>query len=176
MDSMIVQYIADYFEYIMSVSGILSEDDVQDPPTKDMKLLTELQALGRLFYLEQLGRDWCIAAPPYLLKELRQGRPTPQQLEAYQVLETSWEDSGWLEAFPLDVNAVEAAEKELSALRLSDPDRLHLAQAKMLNAAWFLTNDSEIVQKCQDAKLQFRVRRPSECLDEISVGLFLEIP
>jgi len=53
-------------------------------------------------------------------------------------------------------------------------DRRHLAQAIALNASWFLTNDNDIILKCKEQMLPVRVARPSECLDEISIGLFLK--
>ena len=76
LDTMIVQYIADNVDYILWIAGYRSQDDV-DPssmPTGDPKLLAELAALGRLGFLDQLGSDWCYAATPHLMQELRKGR------------------------------------------------------------------------------------------------------
>lgn len=176
IDSMIAQYIADNIEYILAIGGYLAEDalDLNGPPTYDPKLLRELRALGRLAFLEQLGNDWCYAATPHLLVELRSGRPTPKQAEFYDLLEATWHESGWMEAFPLNPPDVAAIEETLLPLGLSGADRLHMAHATHAGASWFLTNDSEIIRKCENAKLPLRVRRPSECLDEISVGLFLK--
>jgi len=74
-------------------------------------------------------------------------------------------------------------EQSLAVLKLKDaPDQRHLAEAIALNASWFLTNDSEVIQKTNDKEVgqkmggilrQTRICRPSECLEGIAVGLFL---
>ena len=175
LDSMIFQYIADNIDYILAIGGYLSEDalDLNSPQTHDPKLLGELRALGYLAFLEQLGNDWCFAATPHLLEELRSGRPTSGQTEFYDQLESTWQVSGWMEVFPYDPQELSSIDKTLLPLELSKADRLHLAFAIQLGATWFLTNDSEIIRKCYNANLPIRVRRPSECLDGLSVGLFL---
>lgn len=176
LDAMIVQYIADHIQYILHLDGYLSPEEVDSNqiPKSDPKYLLEIEALGRLAFLEQLGNDWCYAVTPHLLAEIHAGQPTPNQVEFYDVLTDSWNRSGWVEAFPLDDIEVERTERSLVPLGLRDPaDRRHLAQATVLNAAWFLTNDSEVINKCRKAKLPLRVCRPSECLEGMSVGLFL---
>ena len=176
LDSMIVQYIADYTEYILMLGGYLTKGDVDLSrlPTADPKLMTEIQALGRLAFLEQLGSDWQYAATPHLMGELMAGKPTPTQVRFYRHLESTWHASAWLDAFPLDSHRVSEVEMALLAsLDLSGGDRLHVAQAVVLNASWFLTNDSAIIRKSQDAELPVRVCRPSACLEDISAGLFL---
>ena len=86
----------------------------------------------------------------------------------------AWKESAWIEAFPLDEEEVSQVEDSLRILNLSQAaDRRHLAEAIVLNASWFLTNDKEIIKKCKGKDLSLRVSRPSECLSEISVGLFL---
>ena len=108
------------------------------------------------------------------MKEIKNGRPTAEQLAFYRSLGSAWRESGWLDAFPLEMGRVREVETGLISLGLSDADRLHVAQAKMLNAAWFLTNDKALINKCLRANLPFKVGRPSECVEGISVGLFLE--
>ena len=175
LDSMVAQYIADYIDYVLAIGGYLTEDGIDQSslPTESPKFMAELHALGQLVFLEQLGNDWCFAATPHLMKELRAGRPTAQQEEFYTHLETTWRESGWTDVFPLDSTQVGVVERSIIPLGLKDADRLHLAQAIVLGVAWFLTNDSAIIESCRNAELRLRVCRPSECLDGISVGLFL---
>jgi hypothetical protein len=166
LDAMIAQYIADNLDYIMTLGGYLPQDAVNPAslPKGDPKLLVELQALGQMAFLDQLGSDWCYAATPHFLKELRKGRPKPQQTELYDLLETSWHESEWLDAFPLDSEAVGVVENGLLFLCLKEADRLHLAQAIILGASWFLTNDYEILGKCRLAqKVLCKYQRP--CFD-----------
>jgi hypothetical protein len=172
---MIVQYITDSVDYIMWLAGYLSEDEVDfsSLPTDDPKLLHELESLGQLAFLDQLGDDWSYSAPPHLMQELRAGRPTPNQRELYDIVETAWHESEWMETSPLDPAKVARVERSLIRLGLKDADRLHIAQAVVLEASWFLTNDYKIIEKCRKATLPLRVCRPSECLEGISVGLFL---
>jgi hypothetical protein len=175
LDAMIVQYIADNVDYIMCLGGYLSEDevDLSSLPTDDPKLLHELESLGRLAFLDQLGDGWSYAATPHLMQELLAGQPTTKQKELYDIVKTAWYESEWLETSPLDSAKVATVERSLIRLGLKEADRLHIAQAVVLEAAWFLTNDSEIIEKCRRATLPLRVCRPSECLEGISVGLFL---
>ena len=134
LDSMIVQYIADHIEYILMLGGYLpeSEVDLRRSPTNGPKLLTEIQALGRLAYLEQLGSDWQYAATPHTMGEIMAGKPTPKQVGFHETLESIWRESGWLDAFPLDSHQVSKVARELAPLQLSTADRLHIAQAIVL--------------------------------------------
>ncbi len=169
LDTMIVQYCVDYEEFVFgSLTGHTAECPVSEP-----KLKQELWALRQLVFLEQLG-DWVFACTPGLLKELHAGKPTAEQRKVYALLLETWKDSGWNDAFPLQSGEVARIESSLKILNLRhSADRRHLAEAIVLNASWFLTNDKEIVIKCRDRNLPLRVARPSESLDEISVGLFL---
>ena len=92
LDSMLVQYIADYIGYILMLGGYVAEGEVDKSrlPFNDPKLLTEIQALGRLAFLEQLGNDWIYAATPDSMGELKAGKPTPKQIEFYDTLESTW--------------------------------------------------------------------------------------
>jgi hypothetical protein len=174
---MIAQYIADNIDYIMWLGGYLALEEVDRTkmPKGDSKYRIEIEALGKLAFLEQLGNDWCYVATPHHLTELHAGQPTANQVAFYRILANTWNDSGWFEAYPLDMAEVECTYQALEALGLKDTaDRLHLAQAIVLNASWFLTNDSDVLRKCQNADLPLHVCRPSECLERISVGLFLK--
>ena len=62
----------------------------------------------------------------------------------------------------------------LMPLNLKDsPDRRHQAEAIGLNASWFLTLDKDVLKKAAEKVRQIRVCCPSECLEEISISLFL---
>jgi len=168
LDTMIVQYIIKYQEYIFrEISGYSGECPVTEP-----KLKRELNALRELIFLDQLG-DWVYACPPHLCDELNAGKPTAEQQESYQILMKTWKESSWTDAFPLDESEVSRVEASLKILRLKPADQRHLAEAIVLNASWFLTNDKKIINKCKRKQLPLSVARPSECLNEISVGLFL---
>jgi len=170
LDTMIVQYIIDYEEYVFGeISGYSGECPVTEP-----NLRRELNALRQLIFLEQLG-DWVYACPPHLWDELNAGKPTKEQQESYPLFMQAWKESAWTDAFPLEERRVSRVENSLKILNLSHPaDRCHLAEAIVLNASWFLTNDKEVIKKCEGKDLPLRVARPSECLSEISVGLFLK--
>ena len=169
LDTMIVQYCVDYEEFVF---GEITGHTAKCPVT-ELKLKQELWALRQLVFLDQLG-DWVYACPPHLLKELHAGKPTGEQRKVFALFSEAWEESGWNEAFPLNSSEVARIERSLKVLNLRhSADRRHLAEAIVLHASWFLTNDSEIITKCESKDLPLRVARPSECLDGISVGLFL---
>jgi len=169
LDTMIVQYIIDYEEYVFGeISGYSGEC-----PVTESKLKRELNALRQLIFLEQLG-DWVYACTPHLWDELNAGKPTREQQESYPLLMQAWKESAWTDAFPLEESEVRRIENSLKTLHLRhSADRRHLAEAIVLNASWFLTNDKEVIKKCKGKDLPLRVTRPSECLSQISVGLFL---
>ena len=169
LDTMIVQYCVDYEDFVFGeITGHTVECPASEPNFK-----RELWALRQLIFLDQLG-DWTYACTTELLKELDGGKPTDEQHKVYVLLSEAWKDSGWSDAFPLQESEVTRIESSLERLNLRDSaDRRHLAEAIVLNASWLLTNDGEIIRKCEGQNLPLRVCRPSECLDEISVGLFL---
>ncbi len=165
LDANLVQYCADHHEFVLGESDMC--ENVHPNAEK------ELAALRRLVDLEQLG-DWTFAAPSHLLEELRAGKPKDKQNKTYKHLQEAWNDSAWVvDARPTD-DAIRNVEESLGVLKLKHAsDQRHLAQAIALSASWFLTNDKEIVQKTTGEVQGVRVCRPSECLQEISVGLFL---
>ncbi len=169
LDTMIVQYCIDYWDYVFGeISG-----DTDKCPVTEPEIKRELYALRQFMFLDQLG-NWVYACTPHLWNELNAGKPTREQRKSYPLLMEAWIESSWTEAFPLEEKEIIRAENSLKILNLSHPaDRRHLAEAIVLNASWFLTNDKEIIKKCKGKDLPLRVARPSECLNEISVGLFL---
>ena len=171
LDTMIVQYCADYEDFILG--------DTEQNPAVEPKLAAELVSLRRLVELEQFG-DWTFAAPSHLMKELLAGNPDSTQREVYAILLQAWQESGWEEFFQSGEERVSSIDESLKPLNLEHAaDRRHLAEAIALNASWFLTNDGNIIRRtrAKGQKLggvyQVRVARPSECIEEISVGLFL---
>ena len=175
LDANVVQYCATYDDFIFGDTDVC--------PVTETKLQKELTALRRLVELEQLG-DWTFAAPPHLMRELRAGIPDGSQRTAYTTLQEAWSESAWSDDFQPDEGEIAKIEQSLSILKLKDaPDQRHLAEAIALNASWFLTNDKEVIRKANAEEavqktgglLQgIRVRLPSECLEEISTGLFLK--
>jgi hypothetical protein len=165
LDANVVQYCADHSDFIFGESNACDN--------ADLDLESELAALRTLVEFEQLG-DWTFAAPCHLLEELRAGKPSETQLDTYKVLEEAWSDSVWLEEPRPNEKEIHTIEQSLAALKLKHvPDQRHLAEAIALNASWFLTNDKEILTKTNGRVQGLRVCRPSQCLQEISVGLFL---
>jgi hypothetical protein len=164
LDIMIVQYCVDYKDFIFG--------DSSKCPTSEPKLRKELSALRRLVELEQLG-DWIFASSPQLVSELHAGSPTIDQVEIYKLLRKSYEESGWGEAFHIEPQTVDRIGGFVKRLGLQPADTRHLAEAITLNASWFLTNDKGIISRCRDQDLPLRVARPSECLEDISLGLFV---
>jgi hypothetical protein len=165
LDANLTQYCADHGDFLFG--------DRQACKSTDPKLVRQLVALRELIFLEQLG-DWTFAAPRHLLAELRKGKPTPEQREAYRVLEVSWNEGGYLEGGAPSEEEIQAIEWSLHALQLRDaPDRRHLAEALALEASWFLTNDEEVLRKAGGRIGLMRVSLPSDCVADISVGFFL---
>lgn len=165
LDANVLQYCADHGDFIFGQSEAYEN--------VDPKLQKELAALRTLVELEQLS-DWTFAAPTHLLEELKAGKPTEEQNEAYKVLQEAWSDSAWFEDSRPTEEMIRKIERSLALLKLKDAsDRRHLAEAIALNASWFLTNDREILRKTKGAVQGIRVCRPSECLQDISIGLLL---
>ena len=165
LDANIVQYCADHEKF---VSGKSDRCKRVAP-----KLKKELEALRRLVELEQLS-DWTFAAPHHLLSELRAGKPTRNQLGTYKLLQEAWSDSAWSEDASPTTEVIRKIEQFLGVLKLKHAsDQRHLAEAIALNASWFLTNDRDVVKKAKCGVGAMRVCRPSECLEDISTGLFL---
>jgi len=164
---MVIQYCVDYEDFVFGeISGKSTVCPASEP-----KLRRELYALRQLIFLDQLG-SWIYACTPSLLKELLGGEPTDIQREVYTLLLKSWRESGWNEAYPLESSEIDHIDNSLRVLNLRhSTDRRHLAEAIVLNAAWFITNDGEIIIKCKGQNLPLHVARPSECIEEISVGL-----
>ncbi|MBI3923847.1 MAG: hypothetical protein HY318_20665 [Armatimonadetes bacterium] len=172
LDANIVQYCADYEDFIFG--------DGTTPPTGDAKLLKELKALRTLVELEQIGEGWEVAAPTHLIKELLKGKPTPNQRRVYGMLVRTWQDSAWQEFVEANGAKIASIERSLRPLKLKDTaDRWHLAEATALQASWFLTNDRNVISRTRRkgesvGNVQgVHVARPSECIDDISTGLFL---
>jgi hypothetical protein len=167
---MIMQYCIDYQDYVFGeITG-----NTDDCPVDEPKLRREVHVLRQLIFLEQLG-DWIYACTPHLWDELNAGKPTKGQQESYPLLMQAWKESAWTDAFPLEESEIHRIENSLKILHLRhSADQRHLAEAIILNASWFLTNDKEVIKKCKGKDLPLRVARPSECLNEISVGLFLK--
>ena len=172
LDTMIVQYCADYEDFIFG--------NTERNPANEPKLAMELASLRQLVELEQLG-DWTFAAPPHLMKELLAGMPTSTQHGVYAILLKAWQESGWEEFFERNEEKVLSIDQSLKPLKLKGAaDRRHLAEAIAWNASWFLTNDGNIIRRTRKRGQTIgqvhdaRVARPSECIKEISVGLFLK--
>ena len=130
----------------------------------------------RIEQLEVANR-WEVAAPTHLVKELLSGRPTPDQRRAYSILLQAWCDSDWPEYTSASEAEVTSIERSLRSLNLrDDADRWHLAEAIALEASWFLTNDSDIIDKTRPEPNVIgiirgvRVARPSECLRVLSAN------
>ena len=172
LDANVIQYCADHEAFLFG--------DGSTPPTKDVKLLKELGALRKLIELEQLGEGWDVAAPTHLMKELLAGKPRPSQRKVYAILLRAWQDSMWREFVEANEEKISSVENSLRQLNFRDTsDRRHLAEAIALEAAWFLTLDKNIISRTRQ-KPEFigivqrvRVARPSECIEDVSTGLFL---
>jgi hypothetical protein len=155
LDTMIVQYISDYYDYIYQ--EISSEHEIPNP-VSEPKLATELAALRRLVFIEQFF-DWVVAAPTHLMDELLSGKPTPSQLETYKTLSQSWKDSlNWGdEGIEPDEEKILSIYHWLGSLNLRDkPDRRNLAEAITLQASWFLTNDKNIIKRVNQKRDELR--------------------
>jgi len=160
LDANIVQYIADHVDFLCGRQV--------DCPVIEPVLRNELYALRKLIELEQLG-SWTFANCEHLQTELHRGRPPDHQQETYEILEASADTK-----YEIDEQVFSDVIGELEPLRLGDRnDRVHLASAVAMGASWFLTNDKDILRKVGGRFRLTRVAKPSECVDEISVGLFL---
>jgi len=171
LDTMIVQYCAGYEDFIFG--------DDRKNPANEPKLAGELVSLRQLVELEQFG-DWTFAAPSHLMNELLAGKPNSKQRRGYRILLEVWQDSAWSEFCETSEDKILSICESLRPLKLKGAaDQRHLAEAIALNASWFLTNDGNVIRRTRTKgqKLgrvyQVRVARPSECIEEISVGLFL---
>jgi len=172
LDANLAQYCADHEDFIFGGSYV--------PPVNEPKLLREIKALQQIRELEQLGEGWHVAATKHLMKELL-CRPTHNQRRVYSILLQVWEEVEQQEADVVDQETIKQIEKSLHPLKLKDKDRRHLAEAIALGAVWFLTNDKRLINhtrpknnKTVICKVQgVYIARPSECIPEISRGLFL---
>ena len=149
LDANVVQYCADYGDFIFRVEG------ARRPPNSKLKM--ELRALGEVIELavraeaQDLEHRWDVAAPRHLLDELLRGRPTAEQIDTYHALRDAWRDLGVEEYESPDVGAVNAIDHRLRSLNLQDPpDRRHLAEAVAMRATWFLTLDEDILEKTRE--------------------------
>ena len=171
LDANLAQYYADY-------QGFILEDAA--PPPINKPLLRELEALRQIVELEQLGEGWHVAAPKHLMQELL-CKPTPEKRAIYSFLLLAWQEVGLQESNEVNEEKISTTERSLYPLELKDKDRRHLAEAIALGAAWFLTNDRRLINhtrpkenKKSICKVQdVYVARSSECIPEISKGLFL---
>lgn len=168
LDTMVVQYTIDNYDFVFGrISGYSGECLVTEP-----KLRSELYALRDFMFMEQMGSlDY--AFTPHLWDELNAGQVTEEQQKSYAILKRSWEESGWTDTFPLNEDEILRVEDSLKLLHLDAADRRHLVEAIVLKASWFLTNDERLLRRVKGQKLPLHVARPSECLSEIFVGLFL---
>jgi hypothetical protein len=166
LDAMIVQYIADYQDFIFQ--DIILEHNVPNP-VGEPKFAAELEALRRLAFLEQFGH-WDFAVPAHLMHELLSGKPTRSQSETYGVLSQAWRDSIslWNAGTKADEKVISSIEDVLALLTLQHrADRRHLAEAIALGACWFLTNDRNIIS---------RTRLKQDELRDLTDGIELDDP
>jgi len=176
LDANLAQYCADYEDFIWGWNDV--------SPVNEPKLLRELESLRQIVELEQLGEGWHVCAPKHLMKELL-CKPTNNQRGVYSILLQVWEEAGQQEANDTDEETITQIEKSLHPLKLKDKDKRHLAEAIALGAVWFLTNDESLINHTRPrlrpperpnliCNVQgVYVARPSECIPEISRGLFL---
>jgi len=156
LDANIVQYIADYYDYVYQ--DIASEHEIPNPKANDIKLATELAALRRLVFIDQFF-DWVVVAPAHLMGELLSGKPTQSQLETSKVLSQAWKD-----ALNWGNTGIEPSEEKilsiehwLTSLNLRDkPDRRNLAEAIALQSSWFLTCDKNIIKRVSQKRNELR--------------------
>lgn len=173
LDANIVQYCADYEDFIFG-DNLASQ-------AIEAKLLKELRALCRLVEIEQWGTGWTFAAPVHLMNELLAVIPHPNRRKVYDVLLQAWQNSAWQNSIQASENRILSTLSSLYPLNLKDDaDKRHIAEAIIVGASWFLTNDKNIINRTrQNPKLigniqGVRIARPSECIEEISTGLFLK--
>jgi hypothetical protein len=172
LDANIVQYCADY-------EGVVFRNEAA-PIRSNPKFLKELEALRTLVELEQLGNEWVFAAPRHLIRELLSGKPTREQKDVYEVLLQAWHESVWYEALDENEKKIISVEQSLRGLNFKDDaDRRHLAEAITLQTSWLLTNDKNLINEAEEGKSRrlipkwIQIGRPSECVRNISTGLFL---
>lgn len=165
LDANIVQYVADYESFVFSESPHC--------PVIEKRLRRELLALRNLVELDHLA-DWSYVAPRHLLEELRSNHHlTKNQRRVYDLFEKAWHDCVY---FGQDVPGsfeIERNDSNLSCFGLQEKDRRHLAEAISIRASWFLTNDGRLLRKAGGSLGAMRLSRPSGCVEEIAVGLFL---
>lgn len=159
LDANIVQYCADYDSFLFGGRPL--------PQRLEPNLLRELRALRELIELEQLG-NWEFAASKHLLRELHRGHATHEQLNVYQVLEDAADSPS-----PDAVDVGERVQQLMNVNFRDTADRRHVATALAMGASWFITNDRNIIGATSGRVRNLRIARPSECLEEISVGLLL---
>lgn len=172
LDANLAQYCVDYEDFIFGRSDV--------PPVNEPKLLRELEALQQIVELEQLGEGWHVAAPKHLMRELL-CEPTDNQRGVYSILWQAWQEAAQQEAHHLGEETITQIEQSLRPLHLKDKNRRHLAEAIGLGAVWFLTNDKRLINHTGPRRSRNRicsvqgvyVARASECIPEISRGLFL---
>jgi hypothetical protein len=172
LDANLAQYYADYQDFILEDGAV---------PSINKPLLKELKALRQIVELEQLGEGWHVAAPQHLMQELLCKPTSDQKKDVYSILPRAWKEVGQQEANEASEENITVIEHSLYPLRLRDKDRRHLAEAIALGAVWFLTNDKRLINHTRPkdnkrviCKVQnVYVARPSECIPEISRGLFL---
>jgi hypothetical protein len=108
-------------------------------------------------------------------------KPTHNQRRVYSILLQVWEEVRLEEADDVDEETITQIEQTLRTLKLKDKDRRHLAEAIALGAVWFLTNDKSLINNTRNPEYPnlicnvqiVYVARPSECIPEVSRGLFL---
>jgi hypothetical protein len=149
LDTMLIQYISDYFDYIYQ--DVLSQEEIPNP-ANEPKLAAELAALRRLVFIEQFF-DWVVAAPSHLMSELLSGKPNQSQVKTYKTLFSAWKDSSSYcgeSCIEPDEDKIQSIHFWLESLNLRDkPDRRNLAEAMALQASWFLTNDKNIINRAK---------------------------
>jgi hypothetical protein len=173
LDTNLILYFADYSDFIFG--------DCNDVSKIDPNLLKELISLRKIVEIEQFGEGWNVAVSSHLLGELAKNLK-PHQKETIEMLVDSWRENGWLEANNADEKDVLAIDHSLVPLNLKTADRRHLAEAAAIDAIWFLTNDKRLIKRTRPKKFPNEVRtvcgvfvaKPSECIEEISRGLFLK--
>jgi len=173
LDTNLAIYCAEYEDFIFGGNKV--------PPVHEPKVMRELEALRHIVELEQLGEGGHVAAPKHLMQELL-CKPSPKQREVYSILLQAWQESGQQEADEADEEEIMTIDRSLHPLQLKNKDRRHLAEAIALGAVWFLTNDKRLINHTRPAKEPnlicnvhgVSVARPSECIPEISRGLFLK--
>lgn len=182
LDSQLLQYCADYEEVVFG----------DGHPSPGRPLHTGLrEELGALRKIIQIAVDvehrdfenrWDVAAPAHLIRELLSGAPTTDQHEVYALLQDSWSQVVLPQYGEPSEERVAVIERSLDELELKDrPDQRHLAEAIAIGASWFLTYDSDILEKTQGKMKEPRlvhgvmVARPSQFLLRVIVDPVLGV-